>query len=169
MAGQSIPVTVVNHVAMDIAVSPDLVWQTILDHFVATDNWVQAGYAVDPLDDPAAPFGGYHIRKEQDGAVVDERVVHITERDDTARRLSLSADYRSTPDGLLVFATYHARETPDGARYTIDCHSRLGIETPAGGARADIAAAVDGLKIQFDEYLIGHLGRLKETLEAAAA
>lgn len=167
MAAPSIPVTIVNHLAMDIAVAPDIVWQTILDHFVATDNWVKAGYRVEPLDDPATPLGGYHMRKEQDGSVVDERVVHITERDETARRLSLFADYHSVPDGLLVLVTYHARETRDGARYTIDCHTRMGIEAPAGGARADVAAAIEALKAQFDEHLIGHLGRLKESLEAA--
>jgi hypothetical protein len=166
MAGQSIPVIVVNHLTMDIAVAPDKVWQTILGHFVATDNWVKAGYAVEPLDDPATPLGGYHMRKEQDGAIVDERVVHITERDETARRLSLFADYRSAPDGLQVLVTYHARETADGARYTIDCHTRMGIEKPAGGTRADFAAAIDALKTQFDEHLIGFLKRLKETLEA---
>ena len=168
MPGSTIPVTVVNHLAIDIVATPERVWRTILSHFVATDNWEKAGYSVAPVDDPAAALGGYHLRKDHDGAVVDERIVVITEFDETARRLSLFADHSSVPDGLLVYATYGAHEMRGGARFTIDCHARLGIAAPVNRAKADVAAAIDELRNGFDDHLKAYLRQIKDALEKPA-
>ncbi len=167
MRGPVIAVTIVNHATIDIAVPPEIVWQAIQEHFVDTATLAKAGYSVALLDNPAVPAGGYHMRKEVDGEI-DERVVHITENDSAARRLSLFANYRSALDGLLIYVTYHARDTASGACYSIDCHSQLGIAAPAGGAEADVAATIEGLKSQSAEHLMGYLERLKQTLEAQA-
>lgn len=161
-----IPVTIVNHVAVDIAAAPDAVWRAILEEYVEARKFREY-YTLEPLTDPAAFLGGYRMRMEKDGAVVDERVVHITERDDEARRLSLLADYLSVPGGLQVFVTYQAHATANGARYTLDCHSRMGVEPPAGDARKGIAAAVAALKAQFDAPLAQYLASIKTRLEGA--
>src|SRR4051812_3701744 len=78
MSEQRIKVTMINHVAIEIAASPDSVWQAILDDYVEAKKFREMG-AIDPLDDPAATLGGYRLRFEQDGAVVDERIIHFTE------------------------------------------------------------------------------------------
>lgn len=159
-----IPVTIVNHVAVDIAAPSDAVWRAILDEYVEAKKF-REHYTIEPLADPAAFLGGYRMLMEKDGAVVDERIVHITERDDAARRLSLLADYLSVPGGMQVFVTYQAHATANGARYTLDCHSRMGIEAPAGGTREEITAAVAALKAQIDPALIQYLESIKTRLE----
>lgn len=166
MPEQSFRVTIVNHVAIDIAASPDAVWQTILDEYVEAKKFREIGYALEPLDDPAAPIGGYRMRLEQDGAVVDDRICHFTERDDAAHRLSIFADYLSMPGGMTVHATYHAEAMAGGTRYRLDCHSTLGIEQPAGAGRAEVAAAVGEMKAQFDAALIAYVESIKTKLEA---
>lgn len=156
--------TIVNHVAIDIAAAPDAVWRAIIHEYVGASKFGEQ-YAIEPIDDPIAVLGGYRMRLEKDGAVVDERVVHFTEHDDTERRLSLFADYLSVPDGLQVFATYQAHETRGGVRYTIDCHTRTSIEAPATGAREDIIAAVAKMKGHFDTALTQYLESTKASLE----
>lgn len=165
MTEQLLSVTIVNHIAADIAAEPDAVWADIVDMFVEARQWRADGYAVEPVDDPAAVLGGYRMQLDQDGVAADQRIVYVTERDDAARRLSLVADFLSVPGGVLVYATYHAQEAPCGARYTIDCHTRMGIERPASGSKADIAAAIDGLSNHFETHLNGYLGRVKARLE----
>lgn len=161
-----IPVTIVNHVAVDIAAAPDAVWRTILDEYVEVKKFRET-HAVEPLDDPAAILGGYRLRLEKDGAAADERVVHITECDAASRRLSLFADYLSVPGGLQVFATYQAHAAAGSARYTLDCHTRMSIEAPIAGARETVAAAVAQMRTHFDTALIQYLGSVKTKLEGA--
>lgn len=163
MTEQNIRVTIVNHVAVDIAAPPAAVWQTILDEYIEAKKFREIGYAIEPLDDPAAYLGGYHMHLEQDGAVVDERLCHVTERDDTAHRLSMYADYLA--GGMIVYATYHAEDIPGGTRYRLDCHSTLGIARPADASRAGIAAAVGETRAQFDAALTGYLESIKTKLE----
>lgn len=163
MTEQSIRVTIVNHAAVDVAAPPAAVWQTILDEYIAAKKFREIGYAIEPLDDPAAWLGGYHMRLEQDGAVVDERICHITERDETAHRLSMYADYLA--GGMIVYATYHADDAAGGTRYRLDCHSTLAIDRPAGAGRAEIAAAIGELAAQFDAALTGYLESIKAKLE----
>jgi hypothetical protein len=153
----------VNHVAIDIAASPDAVWRSILDHYVAATKFREQG-TVTPVDDPAYPLGGYRLRLGS-GAALDERLVHFTERDEAARRLSLVADYLTYPGGLKVFATYQAEARPGGARFTIDCHSQMGTKMPAGGPAA-LAAQLAAGKAEADKYLIDFLKRVKAELEA---
>ena len=161
---ETVPVTMVNHVAMDIVATPDVVWRAILDDYVEAEKFRELG-AIEPIDDPAALFGGYRMRLDQ-GGVVDERIIHITERDDTARRLSAAADYLSAPGGMRVYATYHAQEISGGTRYAIDCHTQLHIAMPAGDINAGVAAAVAEMATGADTYLVAHLENIKARLEA---
>lgn len=161
-----VPVTIVNHVALDIAASPDAVWRSILDEYVEAKKFREI-YEVEPIDDPAAFLGGYRIRLVKDGAVVDDRIAQITERDETARRLSLFADYVSVPGGLQVYATYHAQDTGGRTRYALDCHARTSVETPDGGGRADVAAAAAEMSGHFDAALLDYLQGVKTRLEVA--
>src|SRR3546814_202200 len=124
---------------------------------------------VAPLDDPAAIFGGYRMTVEKDGMAVDDRIVHIIERDEKARRLSLFANYLLFPGGLEVYATYQAQPTATRTRYAIDCFSRVGIPTPTSGKREDVAAAVAEIAAESDKYLIDYLDSIRTRLEAAAS
>lgn len=162
----TISATMVNHVAMDMAAPADAVWQTILDDYVEAKKFREYGI-VEPLDDPAAVFGGYRMRFEQNG-VVDERVVRITERDEAARRLSAAADYLSVPGGMRVYATYHAQEIGDGTRYAIDCHTQLLVEVPAGDARVGVAATLAEMAAGADTHLLAYLAAVKARVEADA-
>lgn len=165
MPGPYLPVTIVNHAAVGIAVPPDRLWRLILDEFAEAKRWRELGYSVEPLDDPAAVLGGYRMWRQQNGKVVDSRICHITELDESARRLSLFADYLSEPGGALVYVTYQAQELAGAARYTMDCHTRVGIETPAHGEKAAVAVAIDAIKAHSDTHLAGYLSQTKARLE----
>ena len=163
---EKIFVTVVNHLAVDITASPDAVWHAILDEFVDGKKLWEV-IKVEPIDDPCAVLGGYRMRREHEG-IVDERVIHFTERDDAARRLSIFADCLTIPaGGMKVWVTYQAQEIPGGARYAIDCHSRPSIEAPASGAKADIASVIAEMKAGSDTALLAYLGSVKARLESA--
>jgi hypothetical protein len=168
MADKGIATTIVNHVAIDIAAPAEAVWAVILEEYVETKKFREAGYAIEPIDDPGALLGGYRMRLEKDGAVIDDRICLFSERDDAARRLSLYADYLSAPNGLQVFATYHAQQTAGGARYALDCHTRMAIDAPASGTKADFAAAVEEMKTHFHTALASYLESMKARLEAKA-
>ena len=163
---EPIPVTMVNHVAMDMAVAPDIVWRAILDDYVEAKKFSESG-AIEAIDDPAAVFGGYRMRFEQNG-VVDERIVLVTERDDAARRLSAAADYLSVPGGMRVYATYHAQEIAGGTRYAIDCHTQLQVEAPAGDIKAEIAATLAEMRAGADTHLVAYLASIKARVEEGA-
>lgn len=162
---EQVPVTMVNHVALEMAAAPDAVWREILSDYVEAKKFREFG-TIEPLDDPAAIFGGYRMRFEQDG-VVDERIVHITERDDQARRLSVTADYLSVPGGMRVYATYHAREAADGTCYAIDCHTQLKVDAPMD-ERPDLATTVAEMTAGADVHLNAYLASIKARVEAAA-
>jgi hypothetical protein len=166
MSEQRIPVTIVNHVAADIAASPAVVWRMILDEYVEARKFREAGGSIEALDEPGALLGGYRIRFEQDGVVVDDRICRITERDDAARRLSIAADYLLIPGGFMVYVTYHAQDAAGGTRYAIDCHTSMSVETPARGANAEIAASVAATKAHFDVALNSYLEGIRTRLEA---
>lgn len=155
---EQVPATIVNHVAVDIAASADAVWNVILDEYIEANKFRSSGYQIETIQDQAAALGGYRIVYEQDGKVLDERICHVTERDDSARRLSMFADYLSVPGGLQVYATYQARQAPDGATYTLDCHARMNVD-----AGADIAE----LTMQFDGGLVDYLNSVKTRVESS--
>lgn len=161
---EMIPVTMVNHVAMDIEAPPGSVWRVILDDYVHARKFRERG-TVEPLDDPAAIFGGYRTRIEQDG-VIDERIVHITERDEIRHRLSAAADYLSVPGGMRVYATYHARAADGGTHYTIDCHAQFRIEAPADDVKAGVAATIAEMAAGADVQLLAYLESVKARVEA---
>lgn len=148
------PVTIVNHVAADLAASPDAIWNLIVESFADGSKFGESGYEIGPTEDVV--LGGFRMKRVKDGAVVDDRIVHVTERDEAARRLSMFADYLSEPGGLQVYVTYQAHAIPNGARYTLDCHSRMKID---GGA--DLAAAVAAKHAEFQVALEGFFARLE--------
>ena len=127
------------------------------------------GYAIEPIHDLAAPLGGYRMRLVQDGAVIDDRIVRITERDETARRLSLFADYLSVAEGMQVYATYHAQETETGTRYALDCHANSPLEVPDSGAPRGLGAALAAMKVEIDADLTEYLRTIKSRIEACPA
>jgi hypothetical protein len=163
MPEPQIPTTIVNHVAVDIGCPPEAAWQAILDHYVDGRKFAEYGYDITPLEGLAAFRGGYRMRLEQDGKLVDDRICTITERDERARRLSFFADYRTT--GMTVAVTYQAQATDAGTRYAIDCHSTIGIDRPAGDDPAAFAATVANLTGQFDAALSAYLAGIRTTLE----
>ena len=162
---ERIPVTIVNHVAVDIARSPDIVWAAILADYVQARKFSAIGYTVQALDEPAAFHGGYRLRFAQDGALLDERLCHITERDAASRRLSMKADCLSVPGGMTVHACYQAQADAEGSRYAIDCFSSLLIDPPDEGSQAAIARVVADMTRQYEAALLGYLQAVKITLE----
>lgn len=159
----SVSVTMVNHVALDIDASPDEIWHVVLNDYLEMKALRDSG-AVETLDDPAAIFGGYRICLEQ-GGTVDERIIHITERDEDGRRLSLTADYLSFPGAMRVYATYHAQETASGTRYAIDCHTQARIDVPGKGAREEVAQALAEMTAGADAHLLAYLAGVKARIE----
>lgn len=164
---ETLKVTIPNHVAVDIAATPDDVWRAIREEYGEAKKF-RAFARVEPLDDPAAIFGGYRMTVEKDGVVVDDRIIHLIERDEKAMRLSLFANYLQFPGGLEVYATYRAQQMATRTRYAIDCFTRVGIPTPASGKREDVAAAVAEIAAESDKYLIDYLDSIRTRLEAAA-
>ncbi|WP_020499074.1 hypothetical protein [Sciscionella marina] len=160
--------TTVNHVAVDIDAPADAVWKAIVGDYAGAEKFRALGYIIEPLDELGAPLGAYRMRLETEEDP-DARLIRITEQDNTARRLSLSAHYDDDADGVMeVLATYHARETPSGTRYALDCHSRLEIGAVERDARQHVAATIARLTAEFDEYLTEYLGDVKKQIEGAA-
>lgn len=161
----TVPATMVNHVALDIAASPDAVWQEIVTLYVEAKKFREQG-VVTTIDEPAAPLGAYRMRIDHGGGAIDERLCRITERDEDARRLSIFADYLSVPGGMQVYATYQAVDRGDGrAAFAIDCHSRISLPMPPEGP-AGLPAALASGKAQADQYLVAFLESVKAGLEA---
>lgn len=163
-----LPVTIVNHVAIDIAATPDTLWRAILEDYIGGTKFSSSGYVIDPLDEPQTPLGGYRMRLSKDGAVVDDRVVRVTERDDADRRLSIHADYLSIPGGFQVYVTYQAQPTADGCRYLLDCHTQMTLEPPDGDLRAGMAREIAKTKAEFDAALMPYFAKVKKKLEGGA-
>ncbi|TDV33821.1 polyketide cyclase/dehydrase/lipid transport protein [Paraburkholderia caballeronis] len=166
MTEQPVRVTIVNHVAVDIACPPGTVWRAITDEYIAAKKFREVGYAIELLNDPGSPLGGYHMRFEADG-LLDERICRVTEYDEAARRLSLYADYVSEPKGNVVYATYQALPIDGGARYTIDCHSTLNVVVPADAGSAGISAHIAELDAQYEAALVAYLSSVKAKLDGA--
>ena len=163
MSDPIVPVTIVNHVSLQIAAPADEAWQAILNDLLLPEMWQRAGYQVLTLNRAPSLFGGYRLAKEEGGRVADERIIHITERDARARRLSLFSEHLSEPNGLYVYATYHARETPAGVCCAIDCHTRVGVEMPEN---ADITNLIGDMSGQSEAHLNGYLAHLRLALES---
>lgn len=159
---ETIRVVMVNHAAQDINVSPDDLWCAIVEDYVAAGKFRTEG-TVEALDDPSALYGGYRLCLNRE-SIVDERIVRITERDEAARRLSAVADYLSVPGGMRVFATYHAQERLNGARFSIDCHAELGIATPPDR----LEAKLNGMRIEAHAQLASYLASVRSRLEDAS-
>lgn len=158
--------TIVNHVAVDIAVSGDKVWTDILEQYVEGRKFRDDGFQMDALDDPTAPLGGYRMVLTEDGREVDVREARFTEIDATARRLSIFADYLSPLGGMQVYVTYGGQEIAGGTRYTMDCHSRLALDVPAGASKQDVATATAQTTEMFQQALALYLDQIKQRLEA---
>jgi hypothetical protein len=156
-----VPATIVNHVAIDILAGADAVWQVIL-HEIVEAKTLRDLNAVTTLDDPDVPLGGYRTTLDNGEGGVDERVIHVTERDEAARRLSVRADFVSDPGGNQVYATYQAREIPGGACFTIDCHTSLALDVPDG---TDVGAIIARDTAHYDTEMTARLEKVKKRLE----
>lgn len=166
----TVRVTSVNHVAQDIACSPDRLYREIVASYIEGWKSLRTGLAAPlPENDLAAYRGGYRITvKDDQGALLDDRICRITEHDDDARRVSLVADYLAPQQmGIRVYATYQAVEAPVGARYQIDCHTDMTLEAPAEGGQT-IAEMIAGLQTQSGDHLKTYLGSVRDKLEAEA-
>jgi hypothetical protein len=162
--------TTVNHVVVDIAASRDVVWKVIIDEYVHASKFRAAGYSLEPIEDATAVLGGYRMRLEREGAIVEDRTFRITECDEGMRRLSLFADCRLDPDGVTcVYATYQAQSAIGGSRYALDCHAGLSINAPLHGARDFAARAVAKLRAQFDADLMEYLVGIKKRVESGSS
>lgn len=169
MSELRIPITVVNHVTIDITASPEALWSLIVDQYVGARKFAGGGHSIEPLEDAAAGLGGFRMRLEQDGAVVDDRLCIVTERDEVTRRLSMFADYLMAPGGLQVFATYQAHAAEGGARYSIDCHTRMTLAAPSPISQADATLRIAEMAATFEAPLNAYLASVKATLERGGA
>jgi hypothetical protein len=158
---QRIPATIVNHAVIDIAATADAVWGVILEEIFEAKGAREAGDVV-ALEDPNVPLGGLLMRMDDGNGVADERIVHFTERDEAARRLSVRADFVSVPGGVRIYASYHAQEIPGGTRFTLDCHTSLELDVPVG---SDAGAAIARETALYDEELKTRLEKVKRRLE----
>lgn len=161
------PVTIVNHISVDMPASRDAVWLRICSDYLAGESFKAGGYEVTRLDDPSAVLGGYRLRLERGGAV-EERLCYITELDQEARRLSLFVDFLSVPGGFTVCATYQARETGTGACFVLDSHTRTTVPPPPGSG-GDLRGLVSELTQTWDAALRSHLEGLRTTFTTSAA
>lgn len=163
----------VNHVTVDVAASADDLWRVIVAEYVEAEKFRDEGYTLEPL----AEMPGYRMYLDRAGGREDERVVHLTEVDDAARRVSLFARYVDDPDGVVaVVASYQAQPTATGCRYALDSHALLELRSDAdaaGGADAvdeqsAIARILAGLNQEFGDYLADYVDGIRVRVEAAA-
>ncbi|BBE34209.1 hypothetical protein [Sphingosinicella microcystinivorans] len=161
---QRIPVTIVNHVAIDIAVAADIVWKMIIEEIGEARGFRSVG-TVEPLEGVDAPLGGYRLTSRDENGALDERVARLTERDEAARRLSVFAEFLSVPGGMIVYATYQAQDAQSGTRFSIDCHTREEIELPTGASAADLSAKIAEKTAFYDDALGDKMQKTKEKLE----
>jgi hypothetical protein len=158
-------ITVVNHSAVDITRPAAEVWRDILETYVDGRKFSSQGHAIEPLtDDPAAFMGGYRMTlRDAVGTVVDDRVCRITERDDSAMRLSLCAEY-FLPAGmnLVVNASYKATPTDNGARYSLDAYSMMDVAVPVTAADPSVQQVAE----QFQSGSAGHLETFLHSVKA---
>jgi len=166
MDHQSVPITIVNHVSVDISCPPGRVWDAILGDYLCARKFSEAGYAIERLDGPAYFRGGFRMRLECDGAVVDERICCVTELDETARRLSMYAEYLSAPNEMKVHATYQAHRSGTGTRYSIDSYSSFHPAMSTEDGETDNSAAVARMEAHFAAALVRYLQGVQKSLRS---
>lgn len=161
-------VTVVNHCSIVIDRSPESTWAALDEEYGAGKGFARAGYKLEPLNEPAFPLGGYRVWREQSEGI-DERICGITEREASAMRISMRADYLS-PDArnMTVFTTFRAARAGQTAEFHLDCHSTLDLDVGANPSREDVARAAAQLRDQFDRGIAEGMSRLKTRIEAAS-
>jgi hypothetical protein len=164
-----IRITVVNHARIEIACPPADIWRMLLADYGEGQGFARAGYRIDPVDDPSAPLGSYHMHFET-ADLLDERICHVTERDAEAMRLSLHANYLAGyAKDMAVYATYQAIPIDGGSLYSLDCHSTIDHGVEDGASREEIANSVDALRDQFQQGLESGFAKIKAFLEEQAA
>jgi hypothetical protein len=164
-------ITVVNHNAVDINRPAKAVWQDILETYVDGRKFSSQGHVIEPLkDDPAAYLGGYRMTlRDKDGNLVDDRICRITERDETAMRLSLCAEYFVPAEmKLIVNASYQAVPTPSGSRYTLDAYSMANVALPKSAAEPSVRQVAEEFRSGSTGYLDTFLKSVKDRLESAS-
>lgn len=166
-----IRVTLFNHVTEEFKVSPDYLWQTILDDFLEGAIFASGGYVVTPLtEDPAAYLGGFRmVLYGENDEVLDERVAYITEKNDEARRLRIYAHYLTDKKANMeVFAIYQAAPTETGVEYILDATSQMNIQEPDSSV-GTVADVVSQITATADEFLIASFAAQKVEIEAEFA
>lgn len=170
MGTSTIRVTSTHHVAVRFECAAETVWRDIVEGLGKGRRFEAQCYRVAPLDDdPRAYLGGYRMARER-GDDPDERQVFVTERDDSARQLSLCAYYLGAQArGTVVNATYSA--VPDGAGcwYRIDCHATYDLEIDEGASPKTVATMMAASKIEMDRHLTTSLEAQQAELGAGAA
>jgi len=167
MSDRPRPVTIVNHISVEMPASRDAVWRRICSDYLAGESFKAGGYEVHRLSDPSAVLGGYRLRLERGGAV-EERLCYVSELDHEARRLSLFVDFLSVPGGFTVCATYQAIETDAGASFVLDSHTRTSVTHPPGSG-GDLRSVVAELTQTWDAALRSHLEGLRTTFTTSRA
>lgn len=166
---RTIRVTVVNHARIALACPPANIWRMLLADYGEGQGFARAGYQIDPVDDPSAPLGSYHMFFEN-ADLLDERICHVTERDAETMRLSLHARYLAGyAKDMVAYATYQAKPADGGSVYSLDCHSTIDHKVKDGASREEIANSVDTLRDQFQHGLENGFAKIKALLEDQAA
>jgi hypothetical protein len=163
-------ITVVNHNAVDIGRPAAAVWRDIVETYVDARKFSSQGHVIEPLqDDPAAYLGGYRMTlRDKAGAVVDDRVCRITERDEAAMRLSLCAEYFVPAEmKLIVNASYQATPIANGSRYTLDAYSMMDVALPSSAADPSVRQIAEQFQGGSAGYLDAFLKSVKDRLESA--
>ena len=161
---------IVNHAEREIGVSPERVWNEILDHYVEGNGSLESGYVNIPLNNQSASYmDGYRMVKRDDsGEIIDERRVYFSELDEDARRLSLYVEFLSeAARGMTVHASYQAVPSGSGTIYRLDAYSRQRLDpTAANKSPEEIAEIVNEQKNGFQTFLDERLAELKDELES---
>ena len=163
-----IPVTVVCRVSVDIACSPERLWQTIESRYAQGEKFSGSGYTIERFEDAAAYLGAYRMALSKDGVIVDDRIVRVSEIDEAARRISLHGQYLSeSSHGLDVYASYQALPIATGARFAIDCHAHYSRWPQPSEDPAELRAAIEDMKATSAAGLEQFMTRVKAELEEA--
>jgi hypothetical protein len=161
-------ITTTHHVGVAFRCDAETVWREI-GALADGSKFARQGFEVEPItDDPRAYLGGYRmVQRHADR--IDERLCFVTERDETARRLSVCAYYvGSIAQGVVVQATYSALAGEQGSVYQIDCHGTQDVEIPSGSTTAGIAAMMAASTQAMNEALRAMLEADRDRLEARA-
>jgi hypothetical protein len=161
-----IRITIVNHVSIDIARPPAMLWQEILSGIAQGGQFAAVGCIVEPLTaDPLAILGGCHIIMGS-GDDADGATSYVTERDEQAMRLSVQAEFFGpNARGMVSHATYLAVTDGNSSRFCVDTHSTVDLPVGKAPSREEVAKAAAALRDEFQRGMQASLNATKARLE----